>query len=433
MKKVIIINILFFISFGLSFGQLAEPKQGESIDKIIAIVGEEIILKSDLDGQMYYMAQMDKTINPTDKEMRKKVLEGLIDQLLLVSKAIKDSVTVSDEEVNQRLELHLQTEIRRFGSEKRIEQVYGMSIPRIKNEIKDKIKNNLLVQSLVSQKFADVKISQKEVEEFYEEYKDSIPNIPPMAEIYHLVKKVEASKDSKEQIFKLASSVRDSILAGGDFADFAKRYSSDYASAKDGGELGWFEKGKLLPEFEQAAAKLAIGEISIPVETPFGFHVIQTLEKKADAIKTRHILFKLGQSQEETNKVLTFLEDIRKKVDAGEPFDSLAKEYSDDKDTKSFGGFLGKVGLSDLPENLRNIIATLNEGKTSEPLLYKNEPSNTSYHIIYKKRMVPEHKPNIKDDNKEIEQMAVEYKKRNLYNDWLQELRKELYWEVIEK
>jgi peptidyl-prolyl cis-trans isomerase SurA len=426
----IFLPIMLLLLFVIMTQAQTPPQAGQSLEKIVAIVGEEIILQSDVDGQMMYMKQMDKSIDVNDPEMRKRILDGLIDQLLMVNKAIKDSVIINDEEVNQRLELHIQTEVRRFGSEKRVEQVYGMSIPRIKNEIKEKIKQNLLVQNLVAQKFADIKVTQKEVNEFFSSKKDSIPELPPMVEIYHIVKNVETSKDNKKQIYEFALKVRDSILSGGDFSSFAKKYSGDYGTAKEGGELGWFEKGKLFPEFEQAAFKLTTGELSLPVETPFGFHIIQTLEKKPDAVKTRHILFKFGETGDETSKALAFLDSIRKKVAASEPFDSLAHVFSDDKETKGFGGLLGKVTLEDIPENIRKTVEDLKVGETTEPLAYKKDATTNSYHIIYKKKFIQSHKPNLTDDYKEIETMAGEFKKRQLYSDWLLELRKELYWEI---
>jgi peptidyl-prolyl cis-trans isomerase SurA len=432
MKKIFLPIMLLLLFCNIVNAQTS-PEAGQSLEKIVAIVGEEIVLQSDVDGQMMYMKQMDKSIDINDPELRKRILDGLVDQLLMVNKAIKDSVVINDDEVNQRLDLHIQTEVRRFGSEKRVEQVYGMSIPRIKSEIKEKIRQNLLVQNLVAQKFSDIKVTQKEVTEFYNSKKDSLPELPPMVEIYHIVKNVEASKDNKKQIYEFALKIRDSILAGGDFASYAQKYSGDPGTAKVGGELGWFEKGKLFPEFEQAAFKLTTGELSLPVETPFGFHIIQTLEKKSDAVKTRHILFKFGETGDEASKAIAFLDSIRKKVNDGVPFDSLAHIYSDDKETKGFGGLLGKVSIEDIPENIRKTVEDLKVGSTTEPLAYKKEATSNAYHIIFKKQFIPAHKPNLTNDYKEIESMAGEYKKRQLYSDWLVELRKELYWEIKEK
>ncbi|HRP01458.1 MAG TPA: peptidylprolyl isomerase [Candidatus Kapabacteria bacterium] len=436
MKSIIYISLVVLcINLHNSWGQSnpLTPANGQSLDKIVAVVGDEVILKSDLDGQLYFMSQMDKSIDINNPEARKKVLNSLIDQLLLVNKAIKDSVVVNDDEVTQRIELHIQSEIKRFGSEKRVEQVYGMSIPRMKNEIRDKIRQNLLVQSLVSQKFANLKATQKDIEDFYHKNKDSLPLLPPSIQLYHLVKKVEAGKETKQHLYDLAMKIRDSILAGGDFADFAKRYSGDPGTATEGGELGWFSKGKLFPEFENAAFKLSTGELSKPIETPFGFHLIQTIEKKTDAIKTRHILFKFGDSEEESQKAISFLEDIRKKVISGESFDSLATIYSDDKESRGFGGYLGNVSIDELPENIKSSLLKMKDGETSEPVLYRNEPNDKSYHILYKKKTLPQRKATLENDSKEIEAMATEFKKRDLYEEWVKELRSELYWEIIDK
>ncbi len=423
--------IIFFIFLGtISTFSQTEPKEGESLDKIVAIVGDEIIMKSDLDGQIYFLAQYDKSIDINDKELRKKVLDNMIDNLLLVNKAKLDSIIVSDDEISQRMEIHLQSEIQRFGSEKRVEQVYGMSMARIKNEIKDKIKQNLLVNQLIMQHFSDIKISQKEFDEFYSQKADSLPFIPAAVEMYHIVKKVKASNDQKKETYELAKLVRDSILHGGNFADYAKRYSADPGTQNSGGDLGWFDKGKLFPEYEKAAFALANNELSMPVETPFGFHIIQTLDKKSDAINTRHILFRIGQSNEDVENTINSLKEIKKRAMSSESFEQLAKELSDDKESKGFGGFIGKVSLSDIQGEVKTLIDSLGEGGISDPVLYKSDPADLSYHIVYIKRNIKEHKANPKDDYKEIELMAIEYKKRKLYSNWLEKLRKELYWEI---
>jgi len=430
MKKI---TFIFIFLFCLSLDAQVIPKSGETADKIIAVVGDEAILKSDIEGQLFYLAQMDKNINPNDKSLQLTVLNGLIDQLILVQKAIKDSVNVSDEEVNQRLEIYIQNEIRRFGSEKRMEQIYNMSLPRIRNEAREKIRQNILVQTLVAQKLADVKVTQREIEEFYNLYKDSLPVIPKSIELYHIVKKVTTELATKKDIYNFALKIRDSIIAGGDFADFAKRYSQDQATAKDGGDLGWFQRGKLIPEYEQAALKLTAGEISQPIETPFGFHLIQTLEKKSDGVRTRHILFKFEKTGNEEKQTIEFLEELRRKVKNGESFDSLAIIYSDDKETRNFGGYLGKIPVSELPQNIASAILNLNDGETTEPMIYKSEGNNKTYNIIYKKRTIPEHVPKLPDDIKEIENFATEYKKKKIYETWLKELRKEIYWEILDK
>ncbi len=430
MSKFSAVSIVLLLILCSSLLSQVQPREGSSLDRIAAIVGDEIIMQSDVDGQLYYMSQYDNTIDVNDKAAKSKILEGMIDQLLMVNKAKLDSVQISEDEVNQRMEVHLQSEVQRFGSEKRVEQVYGMSLPRIKNDIREKIKQNLLVTNLLQLKFVDIKSSQKEVEEFYESKQDSLPMLPPAIELYHIVKIVKANTDQKKNTYDLSRKVRDSILAGGSFADFAKRYSSDPGTVNSGGDLGWFEKGKLFPEFEKAAFNLSTGELSMPVETPYGFHIIQTLEKKPDAINTRHILFKIGQADSDVDEAINKLKEIKKRVEAGESFQTLAKELSDDKESRGFGGLIGKLPVSDLPEPVRLLVDSLKEGGVSDPLAYKNDPTEPSYHIVYVKKFIKEHKANLNDDYREIELMSIEYKKRRMYADWLVQLRKELYWEI---
>ncbi len=423
----LIMLVIFVSSYDFAVSQI---QKGETINKIVAIVGNEVILKSDIDGQIAYMLLRDSKVNPEDPILRQEVLDGMIDQLLITTKAVEDSVTVSEEEITQRLDLHIQTEIQRFGSEKRVEQVYGMSVARIKNEVRDQIKNNLLARTLIQKKFGEVSVTGKEVKDFYEMYKDSLPALPKMVELYHIVKNVQSQSSSKDEILTLAKAIRDSIIKGGDFADFAKRYSADLNTAKDGGELGWFDKGKLLPEFEKVAFNLNLNEISAPVETPFGFHIIQTLEKSASSVRTRHILFKLGQSTEDQDVAKKILKDLKNRFEEGESFEELAKKFSDEKESRGFGGMIGKLPLDEIPASIKTVVDNLKEGEVSEPLTFSTDPLKPSFHIIYKKRIIPERFPSLDSDYNEIQSKAAEYKKSKLYADWIKELRKELYWEI---
>jgi peptidyl-prolyl cis-trans isomerase SurA len=429
MKKTIFI-IALLLSFNSAFSQL---KKGDELDKIVAIVGKEIIMKSDIDGRIIMMAQQNSAYNPNDPKLREEVLNNILEEKLLITKAIEDSIIVSDDEINQRWEVFLQTSIRRYGSEDRLSSIYGMSIPRLKIELTPEIKNQLLSSKLVERKFSNLTVSQKEVVDFYEEYKDSLPNVPPSVELYHIVKNVAASNEASDEVYNLALRVRDSLLKDSDFAEMAKKYSGDYASASDGGNLGWFDKGKLFPEFETAAFKLQPGEISMPVKTPFGYHLIETLEKKENSINTRHILFKVGQSTDDRDLAKAKLNEIRDSIiSGGYEFEKFALRYSDDKETRGFGGLIGKVGLNELPGDLAQTVESLEDGEISEPLPYSNDPVNPKYHIIYRKRLIPSHKPTLEDDYDFISERAKFNKRIDMYDEWIAELKEELYWEKID-
>lgn len=420
------IVILFCLSNLICFSQIRE---GETVDKILAIVGNEIIMQSDLAGQLLVLSQQNPNIDINDKAVRIQVLNAMINEKLVIMKAIEDSLTATEEEIQSHWEFYLNRVIQYYGSAKRVEDIYGMSIARMEAEYREEIRKQILSQKVKQQKFSDIKVTQREVQDFFEQFKDSIKTIPAQVELYHILKNVESDQNLREDLIKLANSVRDSIINGGSFADFARRYSNDPGTALSGGEMGWFPKGKLFPEFEKAAFALQIGEISKVIETPIGFHIIQTIDKTKDSINIRHILFKTGIVADDIEKTKNLLTDLRNRVLKGENFEELAKIYSDDKETKSLGGLLGKFPLNDLPQAYKEFIDKISDGSVTDPLPFSSKPKQ-SYHIIYRKRTIPEHPPKLPEDYKEIEQMAIVYKQNKLYAEWIESLRKTMYWEI---
>ncbi|MBS1538519.1 MAG: peptidylprolyl isomerase [Bacteroidetes bacterium] len=432
LKNKILLILFLAIALLATIAAEAQPIDGQTVDKIVAIVGKEIILESDIQANIAILAQQSKQLDVKDMSVRKKVLDGLINERLVITKAIEDSITASDEEITQQLDYTLQGLVQSYGSEKRIEELYGMSIAKIRKDYREEIRKRILWEKIRQQKFGTVKSSSREVDDFFTQYKDSIPPIPPQAELAHIVKYVQASVSQKDETLKLAQKVRDSIIRGGHFGEFAKRYSGDLGSGAAGGDLGWIDKGKLVPEYEKVAFALGAEETSQPVETPFGYHIIQTIEKRKDAIHTRHILFKIGRSSDDNERTKTELSQLKERVEKGENFEDLAKRFSEEKETQGFGGAMGAVELTRLPGELKSIIEKLPDGGITEPLPYMSDPTKPAFHILQRKAMIPEHKPNLEHDFKKIEQIASAYKQNKEFEDWVQVLRKTLYWEVKE-
>jgi peptidyl-prolyl cis-trans isomerase SurA len=402
----------------------------DAVEGIVAIVGREIILKSDVDGQLEVMAQRDPRINKKDPAMRRAIVDQLINERLIVTKAIEDSVDVQEDEITQRMEYQIQMLVQQYGSEKRIEDLYGMSMSRIRKDFRDEIRKRLLVEKIQGEKFGDVKASRSDVEAFFAKYKDSIPQINDRVDLYHIVKYVTASSAKNKEAQMLAIRVRDSIIKGSSFSDFARRYSGDAVSAANGGDLGTVEKGKFVPAFESAAFALESNEISQPVETPFGWHIIQLIGKTSSTITCRHILIRVGQSDEDREAVKKQLSDIRERVKAGEDFEALAKKFSEEKETQGFGGAMGQIDLQRLPEDMRKTILAMKDGDVTEPLPYAADPTKPGFHILWRKKFLKQHFPTIEEDFKQLEQMASMEKRQRLEQEWIQELRKKLYWEV---
>lgn len=407
-------------------------QQSQVLDKIIATVGREIVLQSDIEGRIAMFLQQNPKVNPSDPELRKQVLESLINERLMVTKAVEDSIAVMDEEINQSLDFMMQNLMQTYGSEKRVEDLYGMSVSRIRKNYREEVRKQLLVERLQQQKFMGVKCTNREVEDFYNQYRDSIRAIPASVELAHIVKHIKPSADAKEEVKRLALKIRDSILKGVDFAELAKRHSGDPGSASTGGDLGWVDKGKFVAEYERAAYDLQSGETSQPIESPFGFHIIQTIEKRKDASHTRHILLKLGGSADDKSRVEKILNELKERVEKSESFEDLAKQYSDEKETQGFGGSMGVIELNRLPADLKSIVETLPEGGVSQPLPYMADPTKPSLHIILKKKNIAEHSPSLSSDFKKIEQMALQQKQAKLMDSFLKELRDAIPVQVTE-
>jgi peptidyl-prolyl cis-trans isomerase SurA len=427
MLKYFVSSIVIVLS---AFSLYAQ--QSQVLDKIIATVGREIVLQSDIEGRIAMFLQQNPKVNPSDPELRKQVLESLINERLMVTKAVEDSIAVMDEEINQSLDFMMQNLMQTYGSEKRVEDLYGMSISRIRKNYRDEVRKQLLVERLQQQKFMGVKCTNREVEDFYNQYRDSIRAIPASVELAHIVKHIKPSADAKEEVKRLALKIRDSILKGVDFAELAKRHSGDPGSASTGGDLGWVDKGKFVAEYERAAYDLQSGETSQPIESPFGFHIIQTIEKRKDASHTRHILLKLGGSADDKSRVEKILIDLKERVEKSESFEDLAKQYSDEKETQGFGGSMGVIELNRLPADLKSIVETLPEGGVSQPLPYMADPTKPSLHIIIKKKNIAEHSPSLSSDFKKIEQMALQQKQAKLMDSFLKDLRDAIPVQVAE-
>ncbi|MFM6956730.1 MAG: peptidylprolyl isomerase [Ignavibacteria bacterium] len=418
MLNSIVLSLVFILSASSLFAQ-----KSQVLDKIIATIGREIVLQSDIEGRMAMFLQQNPKVNPADPELRKQVLESLINERLMVTKAVEDSIAILDEEINQSLDFMMQNLIQTYGSEKRVEDLYGMSISRIRKNYREEVRKQLLVERLQQQRFMGVKCTNREVEDFYTQYRDSIRVIPASVELAHIVKHIKPSADAKEEVKRLALKIRDSIVKGIDFAELAKRHSGDPGSASTGGDLGWVDKGKFVAEYERAAYDLQPGETSQPIESPFGFHIIQTIEKRKDASHTRHILLKLGGSADDKSRVEKILNDLKERIEKGESFEEMAKQYSDEKETQGFGGSMGVIELNRLPADLKSIVEGLSEGGVSKPLPYMSDPTKPSLHIILKKKNIAEHAPSLNSDFKKIEQMAVQQKQAKMMESFLKELR----------
>ena len=417
--KILLIFILFA---GIIHSQ-------EVLDKIVAVVGDEIILKSELDFQTNVLAAQ-RNIKPNTPGLRDQVLNAMIEDKLVYAQANLDSITVSDDEVNQRIDYQINMFKQQYGSIEKIEQIYGMSIEKIKRELKDEVRKQIMVQKLQEKKFGNVQASRRDVEEFFENYKDSIGVIPEKVDIAHIFRNPKSSSETKEKYRKFAEEILDSIKHGADFAEMAKKYSDDPGSAKEGGDLGFVKRGVFYPEFEAAAFALKPGEISGVVESPVGFHIIQLLERRGESIHCRHILIKIKNDKDADLKTIEFLTDVRDSIVKGDgTFADYAKKYDEDSQSKPFGGDLGTFYTSQLDKSLLDVVTNMKEGEISFPKRIEYSKSSYGYHIVYLKKRIPQHPASLDQDYQELEKLATQNKKQKEYKDWIKSLKNKIYWE----
>lgn len=418
MKKVF---ILLFVAITIN---------AQVLDKVIAVVDNEIILKSELDFRVS-MEAAQRNLNPADTTLRRVILNSLIEEKLMYAQAEMDTIKVSDEQVTQQLDYQINYFIQQYGSKEKLEQVYGMPLEKIKRSLQDDTRKNIMAQMLQQKKFGQIESSRKEVEEFFETIKDSLPIVQQKFQISHIFQNPKTGERIKQKAREFAKSLIDSIKSGKDFAELAKKYSDDPGSQANGGDLGFQKRGVLVPEFEAAAYALAPNQLSNLVESPFGFHIIQLLARRGDAIQARHILIKVKADDEADLRSIEFLNEIRdsivRKVNS---FEHYARKYSDDKENARFGGEIGIFESSQLDKSLSDIVFKLKEGDISYPKRIEIDRNTYGYHIVKLTKRIPEHKANLDLDYPEIKRLADYAKKQKLYVKWMKEIKEKIYWEI---
>ncbi|MAO70933.1 MAG: peptidylprolyl isomerase [Flavobacteriales bacterium] len=416
MKKILL-SLLFICIIFSSFSQI--------LDKVVAVIGDEIVLQSDIETQyLQYLSQ-----GYTDKEEIKcQMTEDILYQKLLVHQAKLDSIDISEDEVNKELERRLSSFISELGSQDALEKYFGKSIIDIKGEFYDVIYNQLLSQRMQSNITSSVSITPEEVKLFYKELEknEELPLIPTKIQISQIVKIPEISSDEKSRIRKKLISFRQRINNGEDFKVLATLYSDDTESAKNGGELGFVNRGDLVPEFESAAYALKGNEISEVIETKFGYHIIQLIDRRGESINVRHILMKPKVSSSALLDAKNQLEKVETLLNDGSlSFKDAAKNHSNDI-SKNNGGLLinPQTGSSfftidQLNVNIRYTVERMNEGEVSSISQFVMSDGMKAYRIIKITKKIEEHKANLIDDFIQINDAALKSKKQNKISEWV--------------
>jgi len=417
----------------------APAQQAELVDRVAAVVGDDIVLKSEVD-QMVARRTRQGNRSYSD-ELWMNSLQELIDQKVLAEKARRDTtIVVSDQQVNNQLDRQIEQMIERAGSEERLEEAYGRSVREIKETFRSDFRDQLLAQRLRQRRMQDLDITPSEVKQWFESLpSDSIPKIPETVRLSHIVRFPKPSETARSDAREIITSIRDSIVnAGASFEEMARQFS-DHPTASSGGKLSGVNINDLVPEFSAVVSQTPIGEVSQVFynEQQNGYHILRVNSKSGNTVDMNHILIEVQGSDSDAAKA--YLRTVRDSIlNYDVTFEEMARRHSEEERSAQNGGQVTdpQTGIKDLPLEALNAtwkrtIRSLDTGEISEPtrvtLIGSQEEA---FHIVRLERQIPAHRANLDMDYERIRQRALEAKRQREMQKWLEQLREEVYVDV---
>ncbi len=427
------INKYFFLLFMGLFLTQTSRAQGDGfkvIDKIVAQIGDEIILLSSLQEQRLQLIQSGIEGNTLSDCA---FLEEFMFEKLLINQAKIDSIEVPDEMVNQEMEQRLDYIAKQIGSIEKLEEFYGKSVARIKAEFFDLIKKRMLAERMRETITENVRITPNEVKEFYKSLpKDSIPYINSKITVAQIVIYPEITTADKNLAkTRLEGYLKDILEGNKKFQNLAALYSDDPGSKVSGGDLGWQTRGTMVPEFEAALFNLKPMEISPVFETMYGYHIVQLLERKGDNYHSRHILISPKVSDMELDRAANLVDSLYKQINYGNiTFEEAARRFSQDLESKYNGGqivnpytndyFWDVQNINDIDPQMYRLIQGLKIGNYSTPSLYDNYMDRKQgVRIVKLLGRTEPHIASLETDRQLIEMAALNQKKEAVIDAWI--------------
>lgn len=401
----------------------------ELVDGIAAIVGDKIILKSSV-AQLAQMNALQSGINlaanpQLAERLQADAFENLVLQNILLARAKVDSLDIiPDEDVDQALEQQVASIIAQIGSEERFEEVVGQTLRDFRRDRWYDIRDQIIAERYQQEKVGGLTVTRGEVTTFFETYRDSLPAVDAQIEFSQLILQVLPGDSARDQAYTRIHDLRRQIVQGAALADLARLYSDDPASADRGGELGFVRRGVFVPAFEEAAFGLAIGQLSEVVETPFGFHVIEVLEKQGERISARHILVAITPTEADRQSALTRVRDYYYLLEAAPAlFDSLVQVLSEEENASPDLGYIGWLEMNRLPEDAyRAAVFGVLPGEVTPPF-----ESNAAFHMLKVLGIKDGGAPTLEDYYPQLEAFALRDKQAKYLENWIARVRKEVF------
>ncbi|RYE35997.1 MAG: peptidylprolyl isomerase [Sphingobacteriaceae bacterium] len=431
MRKFAILILSCVMSVCTAYGQK------KSLDKVAAVVGNGIILGSDIEREYdNYLIQG----NQPNPAIKCQVLQTLLTQKLLAQQAIIDSVIVKDDDVDNEVDRRMRAYIQRAGGQEKLEAFLGKSIIQYKDEMRPDLREQMTAQRMQQKITEKISVTPQDVKNYFNAIpKDSLPSINKEVEIAQIVFNPKLSKEEKQLYRDKAESLRDRVKKGEDFATLATLYSQDPGSAPAGGDLGFADRSTFVKEFAAMAFKLKPGDISPVFETDFGFHFLQVLERRGEQVHVRHILIVPEITQASLDRTKIKADSIYNIIKTAKlDFSNAASQFSDDNETKYNGGMMLNaedvqnrstfIPTDKLDPQIALVVDTMKVGSIALPSLFTAQQTNKkSYKILYLKSKTDAHQANLAQDFPKLKEAAAESKTNRTVSEWFEKRRKETF------
>ncbi|MDT3403309.1 peptidylprolyl isomerase [Mucilaginibacter terrae] len=431
MRKFVFIFFSCLLTATVSFAQRV------TLDKVAGVVGNSVILKSDIELQ--YAQYLVSGGQPND-DIKCTILGRLLTQKLLAQQAVIDSVSVTEDDVDGQIDRRMRGMIQRAGGQDRLEQFLGRSTIQYKDEIRPDIKEQMIAEKMQGKITEKVSVTPQEVTRFFERIpKDSLPSYNKEVEVGEIVFQPKLNKEEKQFYKDKAEGLRTRVKNGEDFGNIARLYSQDPGSAPEGGDLGFFDRQGMVKEFSATAFKLKAGEISQVFESDYGFHFLQVLERRGEQVHARHILIAPVTTPASLDRAKAKADSVYNQLSKNKQFDfsTAASIYSDDKETKYNGGMLMNaenvqarstlIPTDKLDPAVALVVDTMKVNSISKPQLITAQDGKSTYKILYLRSVTDAHKANLAQDLPKIKELAQNDKTNRTVSEWFEKKRKSTF------
>lgn len=420
----------------------AQQDNRQVVDQIVAVVGDEIVLKSEVD-QFVAQMQQQRDLPEGSPESWMDALNELVNQKVLAEKARRDTtITVSDDQVDAQLDQRIQQLVQRAGGEEQLEQAYGQSILEIKEDFREDFRSQLLAQQLRQRKVQEINITPSEVQAWFERIpQDSLPRLPKTVRLSHIVRYPKPTEQAKRDARQIITTIRDSIVNGGaSFEAMARQFSDDTGTASNGGRLPDVSLNELVPEFAAIASRTPIGQVSQVFynDTHNGFHILRVNSRDGNTVDLNHVLIRVDPNSNNGAQAKEHLRAVRDTLMNYEvPFELMARRHSEEEQTANNGGRVvdPQSGVRDLVldalgPSWRRTIRELEVGEISQPAEVQLLNGDRAFHIVLLQDRTPAHRVNLEQDYDRIRQYALQDKRSREMEQWLSALREDVYVDI---